>query len=249
MKTRSALLFLVVLTLTLSTATNSISAGGPKSKGRPKTPQSHGKSYAEWSAVHWQWLYSLPVDAHPLFDTAEGSAGQSGKVWFIGGTYSSVEVGPGTVLGEADRTLTIPSGTALFFPLINAEASTIEGNGETEEELREAANFFADFVDPDSVFLEIDGHDVDVSNSRVESPLFEFGPLPANNVLAASGYDAPEGAISPSVADGYYAFVPPLSVGTHTLHFGGEADITSVGGPLFILDIRYTIRVVPRGRY
>ncbi len=52
-------------------------------------PNSHafGKTYGEWSAAWWQWLYSMPTNQHPLYDTAECSEGQSGKVWFLGGTY------------------------------------------------------------------------------------------------------------------------------------------------------------------
>lgn len=224
-------------------------AAKPSSQIAPLNSRSHGQSYAEWSARQWEWVYSLPADAHPLLDTADCSEGQSGKVWFLGGTFSSVEIGPGVVLGEADRTCRIPSGTALFFPLINVEASTIEGNGDTEAELREAANFFADLIDPSSVFLTIDGKTADMSSYRVESPLFTFGPLPDNNLLQLFGIDAPEGSTSPAVSDGYFAMVKPLPVGTHTLQFGGTADFSSVGGPLFIQDIRYTIQVVPRGKY
>jgi hypothetical protein len=249
MQTRRFATKLIAAALAIVCVATSVSAGNPNSKVAPLRSHPHGLSYAEWSAEHWQWLYSLPVDAHPLFDTADCSAGQSGNVWFLGGTFSTVETGPGVVVGEVDRECRIPSGTALFFPLINAEASTIEGNGETEMELREGAIFFADFMDADSVFLEIDGQAANVTDYRVESPLFTFGPLPANNILAAFGYEAPEGATSLSVADGYYAFIKPLSVGKHTLHFGGEADFSSVGGPLFIQDIKYTVTVVPRGRY
>lgn len=242
-------LSLVVTGLAVVFASTSAHAGNPNSKVAPLNSTPHGLTYGEWSAAHWQWIYSLPVDAHPLFDTADCSAGQTGNVWFLGGTFTTIEVGPGVVVGEVERECTIPSGTALFFPLINAEASTIEGNGETESELRDAANFFADFIDGDSVFLEINGQAADVTGNRVESPLFTFGPLPANNILASFGYDAPEGATSLSVGDGYFAFVKPLPVGTHTLHFGGEADFSPAGGPLFIQDITYTVTVVPRGRY
>src|SRR5262249_11776095 len=44
------------------------------------TPNSspYGKTYGEWSAAFWQWEFSLPVDHHPLFDTAPASTGQSG---------------------------------------------------------------------------------------------------------------------------------------------------------------------------
>jgi hypothetical protein len=216
----------------------------------PPQAKYRGLSYGEWSARQVQWLFSLSVDHHPLFDTADCSAGQSGNVWFLGGTFASSEIEPGVILGEADRDCTIPSGTALFFPMVSVETSEVEGYGSTEEELRDAANFLADFIVPSSVFLEIDGEPVtNLERYRVESPLFTFGPLPANNVEEATGVDAPAGTTSPAVSDGYFAMVKPLSVGTHTLHFGGVIDVTSIGGPLFIQDIAYTITVTPRGRY
>jgi hypothetical protein len=213
----------------------------------PVVAKHRGLSYAEWSARQWQWLFSLPVAEHPLFDNADCSTGQLGKVWFLGGTFASVEIAPGVILGEADRVCTVPSGTSLFFPLISAECSTVEGNGETEEELRGCANFLADFIVPESVFLEIDGKSVtNVESLRVESPLFFLGPLPEDNIL---GDDELAGTISPSVSDGYWAMVKPLSVGLHSLRFGGLVDLTPIGGPVFIQDIAYEVDVVPRGQY
>ena len=70
-----------------------------------------------------------------------------------------------------------------------------------------------------------------------ESPLYTFGPLPADNPLYASGLtSAVAGSTSPSVATGYAVILAPLPVGTHTLHFGGSI-------PGFILDITYHITV------
>jgi hypothetical protein len=71
---------------------------------------------------------------------------------------------------------------------------------------------------------------------RSESPLFEWGPLPENNI-----FGAPEGTTSPAVDAGVYLLVNPLSVGTHVVEFGGTFDefgasintvyiITVVGG-------------------
>ncbi len=224
-------------------------AENPNSAVAPVNSKPYGLTYGEWSALQWQWVFSLPANGNPLLDTADCSAGQAGQVWFLGGTFASIEIAPGVILGEADRDCTIPSGTALFFPLIDVECSTLEGNGETEAELRDCANFFADFIGPSTVFLEIDGAPADMSGYRVESPLFEYGPLPDNNLFQLFGFDAPEGTTSPFVSDGYFAMVKPLPVGTHTLHFGGVSDYTSIGGPVFIQDISYTITVVPRGQY
>lgn len=238
----------LIAALTMMVANDAAVAGDRDVAPIDSTP--YGLTYGEWSALHWQWLFSLPVDAHPLFDNADCSTGQfDDDVWFLGGTFASIEVAPGVIVGEADRECTIPSGTALFFPLIDVECSTIEGNGETEAELRDCANFIADFIVPESVFLEVDGRSSDVEFHRAESPLFTIGPVPDNNVLQLFGLDAPEGTTSDSVSDGYWAMVRPLPVGTHTVSFGGVADLTSIGGPIFIQDISYTIHVVPRGQY
>lgn len=220
-------------------------AGGADSSVYSVNASPFGASYAEWSARQWQWLFSLPVTAHPLFETADCSAGQTGNVWFLGGTFLSTEVGPGVFLGEASRDCTIPSGTALFFPIADVECSTLEGNGETEEELRDCANFYADFIVPGSLVLEIDGERLtNAEDYRVESPLFTYGPLPEENVLGA-----PAGATTPAVSDGVFVMLHPLSTGTHTIHFRGVIDVSSIGGPVFMLDIAYQITVVPAGQY
>jgi hypothetical protein len=206
-------------------------------------------SYAQWSARHWQWFYSLPVDANPLFDTADVSAGQSGNVWFLGGTFAPSEIAPNVFVGDVTRQCVIPSGTALFFPLVDVEASTLEGYGNNEKDLRASAEFLAAFIDPGSLSLEIDGVPVSgLTNYGVESPLFTFGPLPDDNVLEAQGYDAPQGATTASVSDGYFAMVKALPVGTHTIHFTGTLDASSIGGPIFIQDITYNLTVAPRGQ-
>jgi hypothetical protein len=78
--------------------------------------QPYGLSYAQWSARNWQWFYSLLVDANPLFDTADVSAGQSGNVWFLGGTFAPSEIAPNVFVGDVTRQCVIPSGTAPSTP-------------------------------------------------------------------------------------------------------------------------------------
>ena len=220
-------------------------------KGNNDTPgvlpvgsNAYGMSYGEWSAAHWQWLFSMPVDAHPLFDTADVSEGQEGHVWFLGGTFTLIVEGS-TIIGSVTRDCDIPTGKALFFPLIDVETSTFESGLVTEEEMRADADFWADLIDPESLFCEVDGTALqNLENYRVQSPLFTIGPLPANNVVGV-----PEGTIGLVVGDGYFVMLAPLSVGTHTLHFGGAVDALDVFGFLFILDITYNLTVVPAGQY
>ena len=250
-------MFAVVLSLAAPCAFAGKDADDKRDKGDdsdslvyPVNARPFGLDYAEWSARHWQWLYSLPVDANPLFDTADCSAGQSGKVWFIGGTYAPTDmmmIG-NTSFAAVTRTCEIPEGKALFFPLVDAEASTLEGNGVTEADLRGVAEFFASLIIPADLSLEIDGKSIKhLANHEFESPLFTFGPLPANNVLLAGGTAAAlKGATSPSVSDGYFVMLKALPVGHHTIHFTSTLDATSVGGPVFVQDVTYHLTVVPR---
>jgi hypothetical protein len=233
---------LSVVVLTTATATTAFAQAGrnPNPGVLPPNSTAFGKTYAEWSAEHWKWTYSLPADHHPLTDTADCSTGQSGKVWFLGGTFAPTPLGPGLVVGVAHRNCRIPSGIALFFPILDVEASILEGNGTNEAELRTAAAALQDHAE--NLECTIDGVPVaDLERYRVQSPLFTFGPLPANNLLGA-----PAGAMSLSVADGVYLLLAPLSAGQHTIHFSGDFRFTVADDGFdfeFILDISYNLTV------
>ncbi len=105
--------------------------------------------------------------------------------------------------------------------------------------------FSMGFIDPASLSCTIDGVAVEnVAQYRAGPKAYRFGPLPPDNMFQLWGFeDAKPGTKSLSVADGYYILLRPLVPGIHTIHFYGEGDYTSVGGPLFILDISYTITV------
>lgn len=205
----------------------------------------YGKTYGEWSAEHWKWVFSMPTNQHPLFDTADASAGQSGDVWFLGGTFTTTANLDGTkVVGEATRSITIPSGKALFFPIVNAEGSTIEGNGATDAALRDVAESFIN-GHAKGLSCVIDGRPVkDLDRHLVESPLFTFGPLPANNNVL--GNPAFAGQSSAAVSSGYFVMVAPLSTGTHTIHFTGKLVFTQEKDGFdftFAVDITYHVTV------
>jgi hypothetical protein len=194
----------------------------------------YGLSYGEWGARWWQWAFSFPVDSHPLLDTAGCDAGQSGPVWFLGGSFASA---------TAERNCTVPAGKSLLVPVLNAECSTIEPPpffGGNEAELRDCV---APFIDTATgLFATIDGVTVqNLDSYRVQSPLYEFS--------------APDGGLfggpvsgAQSVSDGVWLILAPLAAGDHTIHFGGTFNF---GAP-FTLDVTYHITVQPgrsgRGR-
>lgn len=213
--------------------------------GLEDTP--YGASHQEWAARYWQWFFSLPAGAHPLFGSADCSAGQTGRVWFLGGAFETVDEG-GQLYARATRDCTLPSSTVLFLPLIDAECSELEGNGATEEELRTCATGLGDFITQDSLLLEIDGQpvDVDLMTHRMQSPFFSFGPLPEDNLFGVPQWS---GETSPSVSDGVYVMLRPLRVGSHTIHFEASLDPTSIGFSVFNVDVTYNLTVVHRRFY
>jgi hypothetical protein len=208
--------------------------GNPNPGIAPPHARPHGLSYGEWAARWWQAAYAIPVvdGDHPLI--SGGAFGGEDGVLFLAGTG-----------GGATIELTIPAGTPLFFPAVNSECSVIEPDpfhGDDEESLRECANGHID--NTSDVFAVIDGRPVRRLDAyRTESPLFEFGPLPEDNVLALFGVDAPAGATSPAVDAGFYLFLAPLSVGEHVIHFGGTFDEFG-----FSIDTTYLITVAPPRR-
>lgn len=212
----------------------------------PVNASALGATYGEWSAKFWQWNFSMPVEHHPLFETADCSAGQTGNLWFLGGTAASfeqIDQGNGVILGTATRTCTVPPGTWLFIPLVNAECSTLPGDhpgfGTTEADLRACATYFTNFVNLSTMTASLDGVPITALNQyRAGSPLFSIGPLPANNIAGA-----PAGSTATAVSDGYYLMLHPLSVGQHILKFHAELDLRSIGGSDFVQDITYIITV------
>jgi hypothetical protein len=212
----------------------------------PPTAAAYGRTYSEWSAAWWAWNFSLPSTNHPLLDTGDVSAGQSGPVWFLGGLFGTS--------GTRVRNCTVPEGTALYFPIVNAWADNSDcpsPDNFTEAELRGFARGIQDQAN--GMSCTIDGVAVagldDPTNTpyRVQSPVFDYLLPAAHNllydVLGATCYTNDTGiplGVTGAVADGVFLMLPPLSVGTHTIHFTG-----AVGHPAsFTEDITYNITVM-----
>jgi hypothetical protein len=213
--------------------------GNPNPGVIPPQANYSGASYDEWSARWWQWCYAIPIDGHPLYDlTGENAAvGQSGHVWFLGGVVWKNNTTPPPL--PVTRTITIPSGTALFFPIVNGELNFAEvPDAPSVEALREMLDDFIGSLTNNEVYATIDGRPVrDIVSYRAISPEFEIW-LPDDSILEDQGYVTGAGEVEPVVADGLFLMVPPLSVGKHTITFG-------VQNLPWSLDIVYNITVAP----
>jgi hypothetical protein len=170
------------------------------------------------------------LDRNPVTDEtgANAAQGQSGQVWFLAGVFNAT--------GTATRTITVPAGKALFFPIVNnAWISTGPSDPQTADAIRP---LIAPVVNgATDLACEIDGIPVkNLHRYRTESPLFNV-TLPDNNL-----FGLPAGTYGPSMDESFDLMVAPLKPGPHTIHFHG----TLPGSPSFTLDIKYHLTVTPK---
>ena len=225
--------FLALIALVLAVAAGRADLGQAARSAHagvlPPTAYPHGQTYGEWAAEWWQWALTQPTATNPILDpTGEHCADrQSGHVWFLAGSFG----------GQVTRHCTIPTGTALFFPVINFVWCAFPDDPpeeRTEEFLRSRAN--AEAAAATDLTATIDGVAVaDITGRYLEQSAVFTVILPADNL-----FGLPEGfVLDPCVDAGYYLMVDPLRPGTHTIHFAASQGD-------FSFDVTYEITVVPR---
>jgi len=178
-----------------------------------------GRPYGGWAVAYWQWVLSIPKSTNPLNDkTGDNCAvGQSsGPVFFLANSIDEASV---------ERSCTVSSGKAIFFPIIHVECSTASASlyyGGNEVELRNCAGEFGDTIDVESLKVTVDGEEVDnLQNYRAQSAVFNI-TLPHDDIFDE------EATVGSSVSDGYYVMLEPLQPGTHTIHFEGACAVGSI---------------------
>jgi hypothetical protein len=231
----SSALASVALALLLATPPAHAAERNPNPRIAPINAAPHGQTYGEWSGAWWRWAYSFPVDRHPLIDpTGELAAlGQSGPVWFLAGNFG----------GTTTRTVTVPAGKALFFPIINASWINIPELGDnpwSDEQRAFARSVIAPFIDNAfNLSCTIDGVAVkDIDSYRAVTPdgAEYFVTVPENSLLGLAA-----GSYGPSVDDGIYLMLAPLRPGQHTIHFTSASEGSALGS--FALDVTYHLTV------
>jgi hypothetical protein len=245
---RLVLVVTVALVLTLVLAAPAFAKRGNQGNPRVLPPNSsaYGSTYGEWGAKWWQWALAIPAATNPLNDETGDlvAMDQSGPVWFLCGTINFTPV-PGVDYayeGVAERTCTIPAGKALFFPIVNVEASTAEGNGETVEELTALCDFYVTHTT--ELSMTIDGREL--------GNLFAYRGTSGGYPLWWPDDDAlfglpPLDEPTLSVSDGYWMFLPPLRPGAHELHWTGKQEFSEAADgfdAIFSQDITYHLTVV-----
>jgi hypothetical protein len=223
-------------------------AGG--SPGQNENPQilppdsrPFGHSYGVWAAAWWQWALGVPVPQNPVLDpTGQFAAvNQSGKVWFLAGNFVS---------GTYTREVILPTGTAVFFPLVNQAWVSYPTDPPWDQPYLDTGTTpptawpsFEDYIrttllappidSARNLSCRVDGREIhNLRHYRHQSPSFMV-ELPADNLF---GIDP--GLYGPSADDGIYLMLAPLSAGHHVIHF----TMSNAEGS-FALDVTYHLEV------
>jgi hypothetical protein len=176
----------------------------------------------EWTAKWWKWAYSFSgYYNNPLLDP-NGTAlmkfqPSDEPVFFLSGAYNSV----------ANRTVTIPAGKAILYPVLNAEISFTDfPNAKGEDDLKRALK--SDLSAATYVGTEL--NEISLPYNRIKADLFDLS-VAKDNIFDVS--DGPTQA----VADGYWIFLKPLPIGEYTIHIKGEQ-------PFYRSEVTYKINIV-----
>jgi hypothetical protein len=205
--------------------------GGIISSRAQGGPEPLSSLTAQW----WQYATSIPASVNPLLDPtgADCMVGQRDPIWFLAGKFLAG--------GKIRRTCAIPAGVWLFFPVINSYwTNSPNVCGQTGDNLSVAQmrSLVAPFIDAGThMSVKVDGKEVK-NLVRVKSEAFAT-TFPENNIFndpCGGPGTVPAGVYTPSVDDGYYVLLEPLSKGDHWLRFHSESGD-------FKLDVTYMLHV------
>jgi PEP-CTERM motif-containing protein len=201
-----------------------------------------GQSQLFWARTWWQWALGVPAPNNPLSDTTGQDAGvnNGGPVFFLAGNLSG---------GVSARTIRVPDGKPIFFPVINSFFVPINLDGTpnpfpcTSPLTLTCAIQAASFTQAENMAVQIDSISLDnaqIEQFRQTSTSYFSVAVPADNVLGVTGPN--ECCANLWVQDGFYITLDDLSVGTYVLQFQGEGQ-SLAGGPIS-LDVTDTLNVV-----
>jgi hypothetical protein len=211
-----------------------------------------GQTQLFWAQAWWQWVLGVPCESsttcthNPNIDPTGAFAGTNndGPVFFLAGNFG----------GTSSRTIAVPFGKPVFFPVVNRFFAAVGAHGnydpspcpnpltlgcaldQVTPQINQATNLT---VTIDSITIT----SPTITSFRQTSTSFFVVCLPKDNIFAVL-FGIPLhahcyfGHHPVWVQDGYYITLSNLSSGKHNLHFHGELP----GG--FVLDVTDTLNVV-----
>jgi hypothetical protein len=188
--------------------------------------QKHGDP-DDLAARWWQYVSSIPAAGSPFYDETKCGVGQQGDIWNLVSTAPHTE----TLGDPTELHCTIPTRTKIFVQLFSQFC--IAFPGETQQE---QPGFCATGLDaPILLRLVIDGKERGRLIDRRTSGWFTM------HIADDDVYPGLPGGFYRSVADGYYALLPPLEPGDHEVLY--QAGVEQEGQTVFF-NTRHILHIV-----
>jgi hypothetical protein len=166
-----------------------------------KDSSPYGIPYGEWLAKWWQWSFSIPTAQHPrdAYTPEKCTLNQEGPVWFLADQLG----------GKEERTCTIPTGKAIFIPLLVGECDYSIPDVKSDEALRRCAMAGNEYG---VIEATVDGMKLkSLEQYRTQSGFFNI-TIPEDNI-----YGSRSGTFR-ALTDGFFVFLEPLPAGKHDVH-------------------------------
>ena len=169
----------------------------------------YDRTQSEWSQAYLQWVAAFPRGSSPVSDTSGAlcAAKQSGDVWFLASSDGTAPV---------ERHCAVPAGKTLFVPV----ASVLERSGNREPDCAAMARVAAtNLTHVSDLSLAIDGRPLDELRAFRQS---------SGGCFALGARLVPRQDAKQAVSDGWFAMLPPLAPGAHTIVVQARFDSTPV---------------------
>lgn len=229
----------------------------------------------------WQWAVNLDRnDGNNPFESADGAFAAAGympnsHMFYLAGIAGSTFT-PEIGRIEVTRNIEVPSNVSILVPVINTvetipdyKASFPDGVATIDNVKKYLFDWKNSYVQ--EKFLFVDGKQIPLENSYVESGPFSLGTLEEGELgYIPFGLRPDKVEQEPAFAAGYWGVINGFGVtnlnpnypdagppGTHTIVFGGSIDYTyssaGYGPPDGVIDFSYMvtdhITIVPPSQY
>ena len=185
-----------------------------------------GQTQLALSEQWWQWALGIPAASSPLTDTdgSRANLNNNGSVFFLAGSLMG---------GNVSRTIAVPAGKPLFFPILNNVYVFTPETGEACDGVADPVGCALPWIDMSgatNLHATLNGQNLLTHSSyRQTSLALSTVNLPKDSILG--GLDEGDHAF---VTDGYWVALEPLPTGSYTLAFGGQSS-----GTLEVVDLLY----------
>ena len=202
-----------------------------------------GKSVAEWTGEWWEWAVESPAENNPVYDDPTGKYAHvnndNESVFFIAGAAPVVDD------AVVERSFFVPSGKLVLFPILNVLSLNTDPEN-INDGWYDPVEQYLDYFQ--GMYATIDKTDVAVTQDDhlvIQQP-FELGPVEPGSQLEQferiEGRNAEDGMYEDSGSIGYWLMLDNLSMGRHTLEFGGYFDL-NLNKVLDEGDLRLAVKV------